>query len=45
MRPGTRLSSLFPHLVWHHELDPGAPGERYKVVVHVDALALANPDQ
>ena len=29
----------------HHELDPGAPGERYQVVVHVDAPVLADPDQ
>ena len=29
----------------HHELDPGAPGERYQVVVHVDAAVLADPDQ
>ena len=29
----------------HHGLDPGAPGERYQVVVHVDAAALADPDQ
>ena len=29
----------------HHELDPGAPGERYQVVVHVDATALADPNQ
>ena len=28
-----------------HQLDPGAPGERYQVVVHVDATALADPDQ
>jgi hypothetical protein len=28
-----------------HELDPGAPGDRYQVVVHVDATALADPDQ
>ena len=28
-----------------HHLDPGAPGERYQVVVHVDAAALADPDQ
>jgi len=27
------------------QLDPGAPGERYQVVVHVDAQALADPDQ
>jgi hypothetical protein len=29
----------------HHDLDPGAPAERYQVVVHVDAPALADPDQ
>jgi len=29
----------------HHALDPGAPGERYQVVVHVDAPVLADPDQ
>ena len=28
-----------------HHLDPGAPGERYQVVVHVDAPALADPEQ
>jgi 5-methylcytosine-specific restriction endonuclease McrA len=28
-----------------HGLDPGAPGERYQVVVHVDASALADADQ
>jgi 5-methylcytosine-specific restriction endonuclease McrA len=28
-----------------HHLDPGAPGERYQVVVHVDAAALVDPDQ
>src|ERR1700675_1501645 len=28
-----------------HGLDPGAPGARYQVVVHVDAAALADPDQ
>jgi hypothetical protein len=27
-----------------HGLDPGAPGERYQVVVHVDAPVLADPD-
>jgi hypothetical protein len=27
-----------------HELDPGAPGERYQVVVHVDAAVLADSD-
>ena len=29
----------------HHDLDPGAPGERYQVVVHVDAPVLADPDR
>jgi hypothetical protein len=29
----------------HHEIDPGAPGERYQVVVHVDAAVLADPEQ
>jgi len=29
----------------HHALDPGAPGERYHVVVHVDAAVLADPTQ
>jgi hypothetical protein len=29
----------------HHALDPGAPGERYQVVVHVDAAMLADPTQ
>jgi hypothetical protein len=28
-----------------HDLDPGAPGERYQVVVHVDGPVLADPDQ
>ena len=29
----------------HDALDPGAPGERYQVVVHVDAAVLADPAQ
>ena len=29
----------------HHVLDPGSPGERYQVVVHVDAPVLADPAQ
>ena len=29
----------------HQELDPGAPSERYQVVVHVDAAALEDPAQ
>src|SRR5437667_2599856 len=28
----------------HHGIEPGAPGERYQVVVHVDAPALTDPD-
>jgi len=36
---------LLAETALHHELDPGAPGERYQVVVHVDAAALADPDQ
>jgi hypothetical protein len=37
--------ALVAETALHHELDPGAPGERYQVVVHVDAAALADPDQ
>ncbi len=37
--------ALLTETALHHELDPGAPGERYQVVVHVDAAALADPDQ
>ena len=37
--------ALLAETALHHELDPGAPGERYQVVVHVDAAALAEPDQ
>ena len=29
----------------HHDLDPGAAGARYQVVVHVDAAVLADPGQ
>ena len=28
----------------HYGIDPGAPGERYQVVVHVDAPVLADAD-
>ncbi len=28
----------------HHGIDPGTPGERYQVVVHVDADVLANAE-
>src|SRR5881296_3241508 len=37
--------ALLAETALHHGLDPGAPGERYQVVVHVDASALADPDQ
>jgi hypothetical protein len=36
--------ALLAESALHHDLDPGAPGERYQVVVHVDAEVLANPD-
>jgi 5-methylcytosine-specific restriction endonuclease McrA len=36
---------LLAETALHHGLDPGAPGERYQVVVHVDAPALADPAQ
>jgi uncharacterized protein DUF222/HNH endonuclease len=37
--------ALLAETALHHGVDPGAPGERYQVVVHVDAPALADPDQ
>ena len=37
--------ALLAETALHHELDPGASGERYQVVIHVDASALADPDQ
>src|SRR5437762_1853508 len=35
---------LLAETALHHGIDPGAPGERYQVVVHVDAEVLADPD-
>ena len=35
--------ALLAETALHHDLDPGAPGERYQVVVHVDAPVLADP--
>ena len=35
---------LLAETALHHGIDPGTPGERYQVVVHVDAPALADPD-
>jgi uncharacterized protein DUF222/HNH endonuclease len=37
--------ALLAETALHHELDPGAAGARYQVVVHVDAAVLADPDQ
>jgi hypothetical protein len=37
--------ALLAETALHHELDPGAPGERYQVVVHVDAPVLVDADQ
>jgi uncharacterized protein DUF222 len=37
--------ALLAETALHHGLDPGAPGERYQVVVHVDAEVLADADQ
>src|SRR3989441_634118 len=37
--------ALVAQTALHHGIDPGAPGERYQVVAHVDAAALADPDQ
>jgi 5-methylcytosine-specific restriction endonuclease McrA len=37
--------TLLAETALHHGIDPGAPGERYQVVVHVDAGVLADADQ
>jgi hypothetical protein len=36
---------LLAETALHHHLDPGAPGERYQVVVHVDAEILADAER
>src|SRR5256886_4632269 len=36
--------ALIVETALHHGIDPGAPGERYQVVVHVDAHVLADAD-
>jgi len=36
--------ALVAETVLQHGIDPGTPGERYQVVVHVDAPVLADPD-
>ena len=35
---------LLAETALHHGIDPGTAGERYQVVVHVDAAVLANAD-
>ena len=37
--------ALLAETALHHGIDPGTPGERYQVVIHVDAPVLADPDQ
>jgi hypothetical protein len=37
--------ALLAESALHHGLDPGAPGDRHQVVVHVDAAVLADPEQ
>jgi hypothetical protein len=37
--------ALLAETALHHGLDPGARGERYQVVVHVDAAVLADAEQ
>jgi hypothetical protein len=36
--------TLVAETALHHGMDPGAPGERYQVMVHVDAAVLADAD-
>jgi len=36
--------TLIAESALHRGIDPGTPGERYQVVVHVDAPMLADPD-
>src|SRR5216117_955718 len=36
--------ALLAESALHHGIDPGTPGDRYQVVVHVDAPVLADPD-
>jgi hypothetical protein len=37
--------ALLAETALHHGVDPGAPAERYQVVVHVDASVLADSEQ
>jgi 5-methylcytosine-specific restriction endonuclease McrA len=51
MEPPTRAQqqadalALLAETALHQGLDPGTSAERYQVVVHVDAAALADPEQ
>ena len=36
--------ALLAETALHHGIDPGSPGERYQIVVHVDAPVLADAD-
>jgi len=36
--------TLLAETALHHGIDPGTPGERYQVVVHVDAAVLKNAE-
>jgi 5-methylcytosine-specific restriction endonuclease McrA len=36
--------ALVAETALHHGIDPGTPGERYQVVVHIDAAVLADAD-
>jgi hypothetical protein len=36
--------ALLAETALHHGIDPGAPGERYQVVVHIDAPVLADAE-
>jgi hypothetical protein len=37
--------ALLAETALHHGIDPGAPADRYQVVVHVDAPVLAEPER
>jgi 5-methylcytosine-specific restriction endonuclease McrA len=37
--------ALLAETALHHGIDPGAPAERYQVVVHIDAPVLADAEQ
>ena len=45
MQQNADALALLAEAALHHELDPGAPGERYQVVVHVDAPVLGDASE